>query len=499
MATATLSFPAGSLKSAKIQTGLFIGGEFVPSADGATLEVTDPSTGKKICDVSEAKSADVDKAVKAAQHAYDTVWGVKCPAHERGKLLIALAEAIEANKAELAAIEALDNGKPRAIAEAFDVSEAAACLRYYGGWADKNSGRIQEVHDQKLALIRHEPIGVVGQIIPWNFPILMFAWKIAPALATGNAIVMKTSENTPLSALKVCELAAKILPKGVLNVLTGYGKTAGQAIAEHMDIQKVAFTGSTLVGRQIMKAAAASNLKRVTLELGGKSPNIVFADADIDQAVKWASFGLFFNMGQCCCAGSRIYVESSIYDKFLEKLRNHMKSMKQGSPFQDETFLGPQVSQVQYDRIMNYIEDGKKAGGKIETGGNRQGSEGYFIEPTIFTDVKQDAKIMQEEIFGPVVIVSKFENEQDLIKTANDTVYGLAAAVFTSRIDKAFRVAHELKAGTVWINCYNQLHSSVEFGGYKTSGIGRELGQMALENYTAVKSIHVNLGTDNAP
>lgn len=323
----------------------------------------------------------------------------------------------------------------------------------------------------------------------------MFAWKIGPALATGNTVVMKTAEQTPLSALVFANLIKEAgFPPGVLNVISGFGKVAGAAISSHMDIDKVAFTGSTIVGRTIMKAAAASNLKKVTLELGGKSPNIIFNDADIEQAVSWVNFGIYFNHGQCCCAGSRVYVQEGIYDKFVEAFKNRAQQNKVGDPFAAETFQGPQVSQVQFDRIMSYIESGKKDGATVATGGNRLGDKGYFIQPTIFTDVKPEMKIMQEEIFGPVCAIAKFKTEEDVIKMGNDTSYGLAAAVHTKDLNTAIRVSNSLRAGTVWVNCYNMLHHQLPFGGFKESGIGRELGEAALANYTQNKSVAIRLG-----
>lgn len=405
-----------------------------------------------------------------------------------------LAELIEANVAELAAIESLDNGKAFSIASGFDIPEAAANFRYFGGWADKNHGKVMEVDGSKLCYTRHEPIGVCGQIIPWNFPFLMMAWKIAPALATGNTIVLKTAEQTPLSALKFAELVEQAgVPPGVINIVSGFGPVAGAAISKHMDIDKVAFTGSTLVGRSILSAAASSNLKKTTLELGGKSPNIVFDDADIDQAVSWSCFGINFNHGQTCCAGSRLYVQAGIYDEFQEKLLQKYKSVNVGDPFAEATFSGPQVSQLQFDRIMSYIDSGKQDGAKVLTGGARKGNEGYFIEPTIFTGVDPQSKIAREEIFGPVLVLQKFEDEADLLRIANDSIYGLAAAVFSRDISRALDTAHKLQAGTVWVNCYNQLFPNVPFGGFKSSGIGRELGEYALSNYTNVKSVICNI------
>ncbi|PVF99104.1 aldehyde dehydrogenase [Serendipita vermifera] len=475
--------------STSFETGLFIDGKFVDGAEGGTIDVVNPTTGKVLTAVSEGTRKDVDIAVAAAQKAFETT-----PGFQRGKLLIRLAELLEEHAEELAAIEALDNGKAWSTARSFDVTESAAVFRYYGGWADKNHGKTIEVNPNKFAYTMHEPIGAVGCIIPWNFPLLMLSWKLGPALATGNTVVLKPSELTPLTALRVCSLINEAgFPPGVVNIITGYGTTVGAAIAEHPQLEKVAFTGSTLVGRSIMKAAANSNLKKVTLELGGKSPNIVFNDADIDQAVKWAAFGIFFNHGQCCCAGSRVFVQSGIYDKFEAAFKAHVKTLKVGDPFEEGVFQGPQVSQIQQERIMGYIESGKKEGATVTMGGDRHGDEGFFVQPTVFTDTKPNMKIVQEEIFGPVVVLTKFEDEDDIIHKANDTMYGLAAAVFTQDISRALKVAHDLKAGTVWVNCYNQLNPQMPFGGYKASGFGRELGEYALSNYTNVKAVHINI------
>ncbi|KAJ6480391.1 aldehyde dehydrogenase domain-containing protein [Mycena sanguinolenta] len=476
-------------------TGLFIGGEFVDGAQGSTIDVMNPTTGKLLTTVPEATSADVDRAVKAAQHAFDTTWGLNASGAERAALINKLASLMEKYNDELCAIEAIDNGKTYTWAKNVDVAFATATFKYYAGWADKISGQTIETDEKKLVYTRHEPIGVVGQIIPWNFPLLMFSWKVGPALATGNTIVLKPSEFTPLTAIRMCSIIKEAgFPPGVVNVLTGYGHIAGQAISEHMHISKVAFTGSTLVGRKVMAAAAASNLKNVTLELGGKSPNIVFDDANLEQAVGWAAHGVFWNHGQACCAGSRIYVQEGIYDKFLEMLTEKVKTIKVGDPFQPGVDQGPQVSQLQYDRIMDYINSGKQDGAKLHIGGNRHGTEGYFIEPTIFTETREDMKIVKEEIFGPVGVVIRFKDEADVVRQANDTVYGLASAVFTQDINRAIETAHKLQAGTAWINCVNHLHANVPFGGYKQSGIGRELGEHALDNYTNVKAVHINLG-----
>ncbi|KAJ7266427.1 aldehyde dehydrogenase domain-containing protein [Mycena haematopus] len=476
-------------------TGLFINGEFVDGVKGTTLEVVNPSTGKTLTTIPEGTSADVDLAVKAAQHAFDTTWGLNASGARRAELMNKLATLMEKYNDELCAIEAIDNGKTFTWAKNVDVAFATATFKYYAGWADKVTGQTIETDEKKLIYTRHEPIGVVGQIIPWNFPLLMFSWKVGPALATGNTIVLKPSEFTPLTAIRMCSIIKEAgFPPGVVNVVSGYGNTVGQAISEHMHISKVAFTGSTLVGRKIMAAAAASNLKNVTLELGGKSPNIVFDDANLEQAVGWAAHGIFWNHGQACCAGSRIYVQEGIYDKFLTMLTERTKNINVGDPFEPHVDQGPQANKMQYDKIMEYIESGKKDGATVHVGGNRVGTEGYFIEPTIFTDTKENMRIVKEEIFGPVGVVIKFKDEADVLRQANDSVYGLAAAVFTQDINRALETAHKLQAGTAWVNCVNQLHANVPFGGYKQSGIGRELGEYALHNYTNVKAVHINLG-----
>ncbi|KAF6842694.1 aldehyde dehydrogenase [Colletotrichum musicola] len=474
-------------------TGLFINNEWVEGVDKQTFEVINPSTEEVICSVHEATEKDVDIAVAAARKAFEGVWREVTP-NQRSIYLLKLAEIAEKNSELLAAVESLDNGKSISMAKG-DVASVVGCLRYYGGWADKIEGKTIDVAPDMFHYTRSEPIGVCGQIIPWNFPLLMLAWKIAPALATGNTIVMKSAEQTPLSALVFANLVKEAgFPAGVFNLISGFGKVAGAALSSHMDVDKIAFTGSTPVGRQIMKAAAASNLKKVTLELGGKSPNIVFSDADIEQAISWVNFGIYYNHGQCCCAGTRIFVQEDIYDKFLEAFKARAQANKVGDPFHPETFQGPQVSQLQFDRIMGYIKAGTDEGATIETGGARHGDKGYFIQPTIFSNVRPDMKIMQEEIFGPVCAIAKFKDEEEVLKLAHDTTYGLAAAVHTKDLNTALRVGNKLKAGTVWVNCYNMLHHAVPFGGYKESGIGRELGEAALANYTQNKSVAIRLG-----
>jgi aldehyde dehydrogenase (NAD+) len=431
--------------------------------------------------------------VAAARKAFEGEWKRVTPS-DRGRLLNKLADLIERDIDALAAIEALDNGKALTMAKV-DLANALGCIRYYAGWSDKIHGQTIDTNPETLSYTRHEAIGVCGQIIPWNFPFLMWAWKIAPAIAAGNTVVLKTAEQTPLSGLYAGKLIKEAgFPPGVINIISGFGRVAGAAISSHMDIDKVAFTGSTAVGRTILQAAAKSNLKKVTLELGGKSPNIVFEDADIDNAISWANFGIFFNHGQCCCAGSRLLVQESIHDKFVARFRERAAQNKLGDPFAADTFQGPQVSQLQFDRIMEYIKHGKDAGATVALGGERHGDKGYYIQPTLFTDVTSDMKIAQEEIFGPVITVQKFKDIDEAIKIGNSTQYGLAAGVHTKNVNTAIRVSNALKAGTVWINNYNMISYQAPFGGFKESGIGRELGSYALENYTQVKTVHYRLG-----
>ena len=477
------------------QTKMLINGVWQNSASGKTFETLNPATGEVIAKVAEGDKADVDKAVIAAREAFEKgPWRRKMSARERGACLYRLADLVEKNKEELAKLESLDNGKPLADSMGADLPLTIDCYRYYAGWADKIEGKTIPINGPYMCYTRHEPVGVVGQIIPWNFPLLMQAWKWGPALAAGCTIVLKPAEQTPLSALRVAELAHEAgIPEGVINVIPGFGETAGAAISEHYDVDKVAFTGSTEVGKLIMQAAARTNLKRVTLELGGKSPNVVFADADMDAAVEGAFFALFFNQGQCCCAGSRLFVEGKIHDQFVEKLHARVKKQRVGDPFDMKTTQGPQVSQEQFDKVMGYITSGKDSGANLLIGGNRVGKQGYFIEPTVFTDVKDDMKIAQEEIFGPVLSVIKFKDVDEVIERGNKNMYGLAAAVWTRDIAKAHRMAAELKAGTVWINCYDVFDAAAPFGGFKMSGIGRELGEYALRNYTEIKTVTVSM------
>ncbi|HXW15431.1 MAG TPA: aldehyde dehydrogenase family protein, partial [Terriglobia bacterium] len=468
--------------------------QWVESTSGKSFPTINPSTGLEICPVAEADAADVDKAVHAARTAFEKGPWRRTAAAERGQLLHRLADLIEENADELARLESLDNGKPYHVAKTADLPLTIACYRYYAGWADKIQGKTIPIAGNYFCYTRLEPVGVVGQIIPWNFPLLMQAWKLAPALAAGNTVVLKPAEQTPLTALRVGELIVEAgFPAGVVNILPGYGPTAGAAIAWHHDIDKVAFTGSTEVGHLIMEAAAKSNLKRVTLELGGKSPNIVFADADLDEAIEGAHFGLFFNQGQCCCAGSRLFVEAKAYDEFVEKSVARAKSRKVGDPFDPANEQGPQVDDVQFEKVMSYIDAGKKDGASLLAGGNRVGNRGFFIEPTVFADVKDNMKIAQEEIFGPVMSILKFNDIEEVVERSNRSEYGLAAAVWTRDIGKAYAIANNVRAGTVWINCYDVFDAAAPFGGFKQSGIGRELGEYGLQQYTEVKTITVKL------
>ncbi|XP_037045593.1 aldehyde dehydrogenase, mitochondrial [Bradysia coprophila] len=494
------SMPAPQTNPEVLYTGLFINNEWHKSKSGKNFPTINPTTGQVIAEIQEANKQDVDIAVAAARNAFKlgSPWR-RMDASERGVLINRLADLMERDKVYLASLETLDNGKPYAMSLNADVPMSVKSLRYYAGWADKVQGKTIPMDGDYFVYTRHEPVGVCAQIIPWNFPILMMAWKLGPALATGNTIVLKPAEQTSLTALYIAQLTKEAgFPEGVINVLPGYGE-AGAALASHRDVDKVAFTGSTEVGKLIQQASGNSNLKRVTLELGGKSPNIILADTDMDYAVETSHFGLFFNMGQCCCAGSRTFIEDKIYDEFVERSAERAKKRTVGNPFDLNNEQGPQVDQEQLTKILSLIESGKNEGAKLVAGGKRyEGLPGYFVEPTVFADVKDNMTIAREEIFGPVQQLIRFKNLDEVIERANNTDYGLAAAVFTKDIDKANYVVQGLRAGTVWVNAYNVLGAQAPFGGYKMSGHGRENGEYGLQNYTEVKSVIVRVPQKNS-
>ncbi len=471
---------------------MLIDGEWVESASKKTFPVYDPSTEEVIAQVPDANKEDVDRAVAAARKAFESGWG-QTTAQERGRILFRLAERVRKESAMLAELESRNSGKPIVEAE-FDIADVATCFEYYGGLATKILGYVNPVPDNALSLTLKEPIGVAGQIIPWNYPLLMAAWKLAPALAAGCTCILKPAEQTPLTVLEMANWFSDIgLPPGVVNIVTGFGETAGAPLVQHPEVNKIAFTGSAAVGKAIVKMAA-DTVKRVTLELGGKSPNIFFADADFEAAIDGALFGVFINQGEVCSAGSRILVQRSIYPKFVEAMSEKAKKIKLGNPLERETKMGPLVSKEQFDRVRSYQEAGKKEA-KLAAGGGRaeKFSRGFYVEPTIFYDVSNSAKIAREEIFGPVASVIPFENESDAVKIANDSPYGLAAAVWTRDIFKAMRAVKALRAGIVWVNHMQPTYVEAPWGGYKQSGFGRELGPWGIEEYLETKQVHINL------
>jgi phenylacetaldehyde dehydrogenase len=472
---------------------MLIGGKWVDAVSGKTFDTYNPATGEVLARVAEGDKADIDLAVHAARKAFDSgSWPEMSPS-KRGQLLWKVAELIEQHHEELAELETLDNGKPVFFSRMVDVPTAADAFRYYAGWATKVEGNTVPISapgaKKYLAYTLREPVGVAGQIIPWNFPLIMAASKLAPALAVGCTCVLKPAEQTPLTALRLGELIMEAgFPEGVVNIVPGFGETAGAALAAHPDVDKVAFTGSTEVGRLILNAASG-NLKKVSLELGGKSPNVVFQDADLEAAIPGSAMAIFFNQGQICVAGSRLFVHKSIFDKVVDGVANFTKTFRIGPGIDDSTNLGPLVSQEQVERVCGYLESGAGEGAKAVVGGKRISRNGYFVEPTVLVDVKPTMKVVREEIFGPVVTAIPFSDPDEVAAFANDTIYGLASAVWTHDISKAHRLAAKLKAGTVWINCYGVFDSALPFGGYKQSGWGREWGQAALELYTETKSV----------
>lgn len=497
-ALSTATAPAPHTKPEILYTGLFINNEWVKASDGKVFATENPATGDVIAEVQQAGKTDIDKAVDAAKQAFKlgSTWR-KMDASQRGYLINKLADLIERDRAYMASLETLDNGKPYLASYHGDLAFVIKNLRYYAGWADKNHGKVLPADGKYFAYTRHEPVGVCGQILPWNVPLLMAAWKLGPALAAGCTLVLKPAEQTPLTALYLAQLVKEAgFPAGVVNVVPGYGD-AGAALVDHPDIDKIAFTGSTEVGKLIQRGAAGS-VKRITLELGGKSPNIVLADADLRTAVETSHMALFYNMGQCCCAGSRTFVQDSIYDEFVSLSAERAKRRVLGDPFKPDTEQGPQIDGEQQDKILKLIKSGKEQGARLMTGGDRAGDRGYYVQPTVFADVADHMDIARTEIFGPVQQILKFSQLDEVLERANNTEYGLAAGVFTKDLDKANYLIQGLRAGTVWVNDYNVFANQVPFGGYKQSGLGRENGPYGIKNYTEVKAVLVKLTEKNS-
>jgi phenylacetaldehyde dehydrogenase len=475
---------------------MFINNQWVEAASGKTFPVYNPATGEVLAKVAEGDREDIDRAVKAARKAFDGGAWPNMTASERGRLIWKLGDLLEQHAEEFSQLESLDNGKPLSVARAADIPLAIDLFRYMAGWATKIEGNtipvsLKTKRNDFFAYTRREAVGVVGQIIPWNFPLLMAAWKLGPALTTGCTVVLKPAEQTPLTALLLAELIAEAgFPEGVVNVVPGYGETAGAALAAHPEVDKIAFTGSTEVGKLILQAAAG-NLKKVTLELGGKSPNIVFDDADVKPTIAGAANAIFFNQGQVCSAGSRLYIEKDMFDRVIEGVAEQAKKIKVGPGMEADTTMGPLVSEEQLKRVTSYLEAGLNEGAEALVGGKKRDGKGYFVDPTVMVKTNPNMRVVREEIFGPVVVASPFSDIDEIVAEANNTEYGLAAGVWTKDISKAHRVAHKLRAGTVWINCYNAFDAALPFGGYKQSGWGREMGHEVLNLYTEVKSVCV--------
>ncbi|MCX7700595.1 MAG: aldehyde dehydrogenase family protein [Gemmataceae bacterium] len=492
--TALASAPRSTVPGKNWQTKLLIDGQWVDPVDGKSFETYNPATGEVIAVVAEGNAKDIDKAVQAARRALESGPWSRMDAADRGRLLFKLADLVEREKEQLAQLESLNCGKTITDSRG-DLEGVINTLRYYAGWADKIEGKTVPVRGGFLSYTLRQPVGVVGQIIPWNFPLLMLAWKWGPALACGNTVVMKPAEQTPLTALRMGELAMEAgFPPGVINLVNGFGETAGDALVVHPDVDKIAFTGHVDTAKIIQKRAA-DTLKRCTFELGGKSPNVIFADADMQQAVDGAFHAIYFHGGQCCTAGSRLFVEESIKDEFVRRLVEKARRRRIGDQLDPSTEQGPQVSREQQDKILHYCELGQKEGAQLVLGGKRWGDRGFFVEPTVFDNVRDDMTIARDEIFGPVVGILPFKSFDEVVDRANRTYYGLAAAIFTKNIDKAHLFARAVKAGTVWVNCYHVVDTTTPFGGFKMSGQGRENGEAALEHYTETKTVTIKLGS----
>ncbi|KAH7024057.1 aldehyde dehydrogenase domain-containing protein [Ilyonectria destructans] len=494
--TLQLNLTAPNGLEVSLNSGLFLDNQFVTAIGESKITPIDPATGTEICSVESGSSEDVDRAVKAARAALNHTSWRDLSGSERGSIITKFADLIHDHRETLATIEAWNGGKAYTAVLQMEIPAAVGCLRYYAGWADKLHGQTIPTHSKKFAYTVRQPIGVCGQIIPWNYPILMAAWKLGPALATGNTIVLKPAEQTPLSMLYIASLIPQAgFPPGVINVVNGYGKEVGHALASHLDVDKIAFTGSTETGRTIQKSASV-NLKNLTLETGGKSPLIVFDDADIEQAARWAHIGIMSNQGQICTANSRLLVQSCVYKQFAARFVEIVKSYKVGDPFDPDTFQGPQITREHLDKILSYVTSAEEQGATLLTGGKACNRKGFFLEPTVFQDVTPSMRIYREEIFGPFAAISSFDNEVDAIRMANETEFGLAASIFTKDIQRAHRITSQLDAGMVWINSSTDSDFRVPFGGVKQSGVGRELGKAGLEGYMQTKAVHVNVGLE---